>query len=81
MEHEGQLICGACLARKTARSDADAKPKRLWPAVGNALSLASAVLLLWLCFYGLGGMLLRIPPEVHDGTVWGGRSDKDDTPD
>jgi len=32
--------------------------------------LAGALLVLWLAFYELGVFLLRIPPDVHDGTLW-----------
>ena len=35
---------------------------------GAALGLG--LLLLWMLFYGFGSLLLRIPGEVHDGTIW-----------
>jgi len=31
---------------------------------------AAGGLVLWLALYGLGVLLLKIPPEFHDGTVW-----------
>lgn len=71
VEHEGRLICAACLAREVA-STASASSRR-GKALARAREVASvgvSLLVLWWLFYGFGSLLLRIPAEVHDGTVW-----------
>ena len=72
VEHAGELLCAACLARAAAVAQA-AKPARWRRLGGMALTLAS-IGLLWVVFYGFGQFLKLIPPQVHEGTVW--RSDK-----
>lgn len=66
-EHEGRVICSECLARLSRV--AEKKPLRLrWltTPVGVVLGLAVA----WLFFYGVGRVLVKIPAEWHEGTVW-----------
>ena len=68
-EHEGQLICAACLTR-----GAQQRPVRaasVWKSgLQHALSLGAGVTLAWLFFYLLGTVLLSIPADVHEGTFW-----------
>jgi hypothetical protein len=30
-----------------------------------------AAAVLWVLFYGVAGLLRRVPAEVHDGLIWG----------
>jgi len=71
VEHGGRLLCAACLAKEAAEAAAAARPapQRL-PAAGRALGLATGGLALWLLFYALGALLLKIPPAFHDGAIW-----------
>jgi hypothetical protein len=66
-EHEDRVLCAACLRRLLRPSSK--KPSRL----GGFISLSQFLLglvLLWLCFYCLGQVLLSLPTSFHEGTVW-----------
>lgn len=67
VEHKGRLLCTTCLAVETVASEAK-RARLLW--LRRQLLLASAVATAGLLFYGLGSMLMAIPPEVHEGTIW-----------
>lgn len=68
VDHAGRLMCADCLARESTAKKSDA-PRRL--AVLGRLGMAGAgVLVTWILFYSLGSLLLRIPPDFHEGTVW-----------
>lgn len=67
VEHDGRLLCAACL-RKTAK-------KGIFRAGWGRRALAgaqlfAAVLFLWLSFFTLGRMLLAVPASFHEGDVW-----------
>lgn len=72
VEHEGRLLCSSCLARSAG---AAGRGQRRWARVRRAAALSSGVLVLWCLLYLLGLLLLRIPPDYHDGTVWKGLVD------
>lgn len=66
-EHGGRILCASCLARQ-ARADTGA-PRRRWRPmrwVAGALGVAA----MWVVFYSAGRLLLAIPAEVHEGSVW-----------
>ena len=67
VEHAGKLLCASCLAKIT--DSREHRRERLAGAWRVAGTLAG-VLALWLALYGLGALLLKIPPEFHDGTIW-----------
>ena len=64
VEHEGKLLCAACLARATAARER--RQPRL-AAVRRAGSAGVGARVLWRVFYWV---LLKIPPDFHDGTIW-----------
>jgi hypothetical protein len=66
-EHEDRVICAACLRRITFKP---AGKKRNLAGVKRLLAGAFGCLLAWLMFYTAGRMLLSIPAEFHDGSVW-----------
>jgi hypothetical protein len=68
VDHAGKLVCADCLARATA--PAARKTKRPWTGLRRALALLTAVAVLWILFYAVGSLLLSMPGEFHDGTVW-----------
>lgn len=71
MEHEGQLFCAGCLHRRVTETAATSTLPGKWMVrFRTRVALALSLLLLWVLFYGFGSVLLRIPAEVHDGTVW-----------
>lgn len=66
-EHAGRLLCAPCLARRAA--DAAPRRRRL-QGLRRGLRMAAGVTVLWLLFYWLGAVLVKIPPDFHDGTIW-----------
>lgn len=66
-EHEGRVLCSACLAKLTTPQDTG-RSSFAWllnPLLAG-LGLATA----WIFFYALGTMLLWLPSTWHDGTIW-----------
>ena len=55
-EHEGRLLCSACLGRLSVVA---AKPRKIGVARQLALGL-SALVLAWLFFYGAGQLLIQL---------------------
>lgn len=66
-EHEDRVVCAACL-RQLAGVPLTRRPAFLGAV--RAVQLAVAVMFVWICFYGLGRVLLDVPSQFHDGTVW-----------
>lgn len=66
IEHEDRLICAACLRRLAS----PAPGGRAFHRVGGIVSVFTALLIAWLCFYYAGRVLILIPAEVHEGTEW-----------
>jgi hypothetical protein len=66
-EHEDRIICASCL-KKLAH--AAAKPQRrrvnLWPALQGA----GGLVITWFVFYTIGRLLLALPDDFHEGSVW-----------
>ncbi len=61
------MICAACLGR------ADGASGRRASRLGTARRLAGtlvAAFVAWLCFLGVGRLLLSLPESVHEGTLW-----------
>lgn len=67
MEHEGRLLCTTCLV-KFAGSTAARRGD--WARVRRQLALGAAVLATVLVFYAVGSILINVPPEFHEGTIW-----------
>ena len=67
VEHDGVLLCAACLRKATKRA-------LFRPGWGKkalaATQLAVATFLLWVSFFALGRILLSIPASFHEGEVW-----------
>lgn len=69
-EHDLRMLCARCL-RETASSKEPTKKHRSLlapPAVFLQLGLGAA--LLWFSFYLLGRLLLAVPANFHEGTLW-----------
>ena len=68
-EHAARVVCAACLARlgaQAGRKNGFGVFRRLRALLLCGLSF----LWLWFVFYGAGRLLLTIPSEFHDGTLW-----------
>ena len=66
-EHADRLICSACLRKLTARTE-----QRSGALAGlvRAAQCVAGVLLCWAFFQVLGKLLLQMPSEFHEGTIW-----------
>lgn len=67
VEHAGRLLCAPCLAKIS--QGAEVRRVR-WARCRGALQATAGLAVLWLVFYMAGALLLKIPLQVHDGTVW-----------
>ena len=67
VEHSGKLLCSSCLARTALARES--RRQRL-AALRRAGSTTAATLMLWAVFYWVGALLLKVPPDFHDGTIW-----------
>ena len=61
-------MCARCLA-KAAMVEAP-KNRRSWTRLKRLATLVIGGLLLWVLFYAMGSLLLSVPGQFHDGTIW-----------
>ena len=66
-EHEGRMICSSCLGKIPRRFDRERHP---FKSLFRIVQVAAGVVILWICFYYLGQILLELPTSFHDGTMW-----------
>lgn len=67
VEHDGKLLCARCVARTSVARET--RRQRL-ASLRRAGSATAASLALWMLFYAMGALLLKIPADFHDGTIW-----------
>jgi len=67
VEHDGRLLCRTCLQKLTLAVE---RRRDRWHGVRKVAATTTGLLVLWLLFGGLGAVLLRIPPQFHDGSLW-----------
>ena len=67
VEHDGKLLCATCIARAAAAGERRSQRRA---AVRRTAATAGAAVVLWILFYAGGAVLVRIPPDFHDGTIW-----------
>lgn len=67
LEHESKMICSGCLRKLIDRNKPAAKGRGL---LGSSVLLTGSMLFLWLLFYLMGSIVLKIPHSFHDGSVW-----------
>jgi hypothetical protein len=66
-EFEGRMVCGACHREKL---QAKGKRKRDWFLVTTLLQATAGFAALWLSAWLLGRVLVNLPSDVHEGTLW-----------
>lgn len=66
-EHAGRVVCSRCLQRLTTRP---ATRALRWDWITNPVFLLLGLFTAWFVFRLLGAVLLQLPAEWHDGTVW-----------
>lgn len=71
-EHAGKIFCAPCRAKRIAAEQAaSSRPRGMWgPKVRRILGTMAACFVVWFLVMLLGRMVLGIPVEAHDGTVW-----------
>ncbi len=67
VEHEGRLLCASCLAKSAV---AGGRRREQLAALRRVVEATAGVIVLWLAFYAVGALLLKVPSAVHDGTIW-----------
>ena len=67
IEHDGRVICAGCRRKVAQRKE---KRAALVGRVLGGVQVGASVLVLWICFFLLGKMLLAIPASFHEGEVW-----------
>ncbi len=68
VEHAGKFLCASCLAKRSATGSKRRQVR--WAAVRRVLRASAGAVMVWILFYWLGDLLLRVPLDVHDGTIW-----------
>lgn len=66
-EHEGRVICAACLRGKSRRP---LVRRRWFTGIVRAGQLVAALFVTWLFFRLVGEGLLLLPSSFHEGTLW-----------
>ena len=74
-EHEGRLLCALCLSREIAAKQSVVE-KRDWGRAKRFSATMLSVLVLWLFFFLLGELLVKIPSDFHEGKIWGAASNQ-----
>jgi hypothetical protein len=66
-EHDDKVLCAGCLETKIILKAASST--RLSRLV-RVLYFLLGAMLLWIVFYYIGQILLSLPSEFHEGTLW-----------
>jgi hypothetical protein len=69
-EHDGRVLCAACLARLHDKPERKGGSGRLFRLLGRGILALAAFCLVWGTIYLGGRALLLIPSAFHDGTLW-----------
>ena len=65
-EHDGRIICAACLREISGAREETARSRFVAPV----LQFAGGMLLLVAAFVVVARLLLLLPHDYHEGTVW-----------
>ena len=68
-EHEDKVLCAACLQQRVKPSAKASHRFRGFLQLGHFFA---GILLLYLLFYYVAQLLLSLPTEFHEGTLWQG---------
>ncbi len=71
-EHDDRLLCAVCLGKISKAAGPRRHPFRALSRAGVTLA---GLLTATLFFYWMGQILLMIPTEFHDGSVWSAKGD------
>ncbi len=78
-EHDGRLLCAACLRALFAAAQRPARARRSWRkpllAAARVAVLAFSLFLSWFFFDLLGRKLVSLPDEFHLDSLWSPSAD------
>ena len=66
-EHADRVLCASCLRKQAAQQT---ERRSRWNAIGRLAACAAGFLLVWVFFYFAGRVLLLLPSNFHEGTMW-----------
>lgn len=66
-ELDGRMVCGPCHRAKTQVTE---RAPRDWFVLSAAVQAAAGLGLLWLTAWLLGRVLVSVPTQFHEGTLW-----------
>jgi hypothetical protein len=69
-EHYGRMLCSRCLSALMHAPRTGVR--HWWRRLAVASQGAAGFLIIWYAFYLMGKMLLAIPHDFHEGTIWQG---------
>lgn len=69
-EHEGKLTCARCLAARQAAPDEESRRRGFPLPVFPVIQFAIGIAVIWLVYLAFAKLLLSIPTDFHDGTIW-----------
>lgn len=69
-EHDGRLTCARCLAEEQQVEAPAPRKSRFAIPLMPVIHLAAGITILWLTYYAVAQILLSVPADFHDGTVW-----------
>ena len=62
-----RMLCASCLEKSTSKPE---KKPRDWFLLSTATQLLLGLLVSWFTAYMLGRILLQLPDDFHEATVW-----------
>ena len=69
-EHEGRLTCARCLAAEQAPPVAKPSRVKIRLPIMPAIQFLAGLITLWFIYHAFAQILLSIPVDLHDGTIW-----------
>lgn len=69
-EHDLRMLCARCLRETAAAQKPKTSRRSLLAPISLATQLVLGLILLWLSFYLMGRLLIAIPANFHEGSLW-----------
>ena len=66
-EHDDRVICSSCLKKLTTKQETK---RRSFAPLGRVMAAVAGLFIVWIFFFILGRLLVNIPSDFHEGTVW-----------
>ena len=69
-EYELQMLCADCLTETTKELKKSKKTRPWLMPVAVTVQLILGLLLVWMSFYMVGRLVIAVPSDFHEGTLW-----------